>query len=156
MDLVSGMVKIIQSGLNNYFKMKNPYYLIWADSILSIRKFHPEKKDWKITVFILNSWINAINLWIILIWLKYFKIVEFSLIEIDIFPGDIIDGFLAFSIHFFLIFAIINYILIFRNDRYKMIIQKYPSPPNKIAFYYSLIILLVALFSGMLYGTFLN
>jgi hypothetical protein len=132
--------------------MKNIYYLIWADSILSIKKFHHDKKDWKITIFLLNTWIHAVNLWIIFLWLKYFGILTLPSFEIDIFPGDMINGFLSFTVEFALICGIFNYFLIFYNGRYKKIIEKYPLPPNKIAFYYSLITLLLAFFSGILYG----
>lgn len=133
--------------------MKNFYYLIWADSILSIKKYHPKKIDWKITVFILNTWINALSLWIILIWSKYLKILIIPRFHIDIFPGTLIDSFLAFTIEFALPFGILNYFLIFYKDRYKRIIEKYPSPPEKIAFIYSSLVALAAFVSAILYGT---
>lgn len=132
--------------------MKNIYYLVWADSILSIKKYHPQKTNWKITVFILNTLINALSLWIILIWLKYFKVFIITPFRLDIFPGTLIDGFLAFTIEFALPFGILNYFLIFYNDRYKKIITKDPSPPEKIAFIYSSIVALGAFVSAIIYG----
>lgn len=133
--------------------MRNIYYLIWADSILSIKKYHPQKTDWKITVFILNTWINALSLWIILIWLKYFNVLIIPPFRIDIFAGTLIDGFLTFTIEFALPFGILNYFLIFYKERYKQIIEKYPSPPSKIAFIYSSSVALAAFISAILFGT---
>ena len=132
--------------------MKNIYYLIWADSILSIKKYHPQKTNWKITVFILNTLINALSLWIILIWLKYFKVFSITPFRLDIFPGTLIDGFLVFTIEFALPFVILNYFLIFYNDKYKKIIAKYPSPPEKVALIYSSIVALGAFISAIIYG----
>jgi len=64
---------MIANGLNKklHHTMKNFYYMIWADSILRFQKYHPERKDWKIAIFILNTWINALNFWIIFLWLKF-------------------------------------------------------------------------------------
>lgn len=132
--------------------MRNIYYLIWADSILSFRRHHHGKADWKITVFILNTWINAIGLWTILIWLKYFEILNIPKFEIDIFPGTLIDSFVTFTIEFALPFGILNYFLIFYKDRYKIIIEKYSAPPEKLAFIYSAIVALAAFASAILYG----
>lgn len=135
--------------------MKNIYYLIWADSILSIKKYHPEKTDWKISIFILNTWINALNLWIVFIWLKFFNILNVQLVSVNLLPGTMLNKFIAFSIVFALPFGILNYFLIFYKHRYKRITEKYPVPPKKIAFIYSSIVALGAFVSAILYG-FLN
>jgi hypothetical protein len=133
--------------------MKNIYYLIWADSILSIKKYHPKKTDWKITVFILNTWINALSLWIILLWLKYLKVLIIPRFHINIFPGTLIDGFLAFTIELALPFGILNYFLIFYKNRYKQIIEKYPFPQKRLhLFIHSSTVALAAFVSAIIYG----
>lgn len=132
--------------------MRNVYYLIWADSILSFKKYHPKRRDWKITVFLYNTWINALGFWTILLWVKYFNVLNIPQFQIDIFPGTLIDSFIAFTMEFALPFAVLNYFLIFHKNRYKVIIQKYPSPPEKLAFIYSAIVALVAFISAVLYG----
>ena len=133
-------------------EMKNIYYLIWVDSILRFKKYHPQKADWKIGIFILNTWINALNFWIILVWLKYFKVLVIPPFHIDIFPGTLIDGFLAFTIEFALPFGVLNYFLIFHKDRYKRIVEKYPAPQKKIAFIYSTTVALAAFITAIIYG----
>jgi len=132
--------------------MKNIYYLIWADSILSFKRYHPEKREWKIVVFLLNTWINALNWWIVFIWLNYFNVINITLFKIDFFPGSMLNKFLAFTVIFALPFGLLNYFLIFFKDKYKRIIEKYPSPPQKIAFIYSTSIALGAFLTALLYG----
>jgi hypothetical protein len=133
--------------------MKNIYYLYWVDSIYRIKTYHPNKKDWKVGLFIINTWINALNLWIIYIWLKFFDIIQIPLISIDLFVGDMLDKFISFTIVFALPFGIINYILVFYNDRYKTIMNKYSKPKKKIAFLYTTIIALFAFITAIVYGT---
>ena len=132
--------------------MRNIYYIIWSDSILSFKKHHPNREDWKITLLVYNTWIHALNWWIVFIWLKFFDIVHIPLIEINILPGTILDNVLAFIIEFALPFGLLNYFLIFHNDRYKTIIEKYPKP-KRYAFLYSATIAILALISAIVYGT---
>ncbi|WP_155960773.1 hypothetical protein [Flavobacterium daejeonense] len=132
--------------------MNNIYYMIWVDAILNIRKHHPNKKDWKTTLLIYVTWIHALNFWILSIWLKYFNILSIPLIHINLFPSKMLNSFSSFAIEFALPFGIINYFLIFYNDRYVKIIKKYGNMKTSYAFIYSAIVALVALFSAFLYG----
>jgi hypothetical protein len=132
--------------------MRNYYYIYWADSISRIKKFHPQKRDWKISLYVLNSWIHELNFFIIFLWLKYFQLFSFRLPDINIFPGNIIDGFLSFTLFFATPFLIINYFLIFYKDKYKKIIEKYHIENGNYAFPYSMIIVLGAFISAILYS----
>ena len=129
--------------------MRNIYYLFWVDSILRFKKFNPNQ-DWKLKVFIMNTWINALNFWTILIWLKFFKIYEIPSFTIDIFPGHLLNSFLGFVIIFALPFAVINYFLIFRNNRYLMLIKKYDTIKTPYALIYCFSIIVLAFLSAML------
>lgn len=132
--------------------MRNYYYIFWADSIKRIKKFHPKKRDWKISLYVLNSWIHALNLYIIFLWLKYFQVFSFKLPDINFFPGDMIDGFLSFALVFATPFFIINYFLIFYKDRYQKIIEKYHVENGNYAMPYSMIIVFGAFISAIIYG----
>ena len=132
--------------------MRNYYYIYWSDAILRIRKFHPQKSDWKISLYIFNSWIHALNLFIVFIWLKYFHLLTIKLPEINIFPGDIIDKFLSFALVFTTPFFILNYFLIFHKDRYKKIVEKYHVKGGNYAFPYTIIIALGAFISAVAYS----
>ncbi len=132
--------------------MRNFYYIYWADAIQRIRKFNPQKKDWEKTLYFFNSWIHALNLFIIFLWLKYFKVIDIKLPDIDIFPGDMINGFLSFAIVFATPFFIINYFLIFHNNRYERIVEKYHNKDGNYAMPYTMIVAVGAFVSAVLYG----
>lgn len=133
--------------------MNNIYYMIWSDAILSFRKYHPNRKDWRFTLFFYITWIHALNWWIIFLWLKFFKILNIPLISINIFPGELLDDFFAFAIEFALPFGILNYFLIFYNNRYVMITQKYKDLKFRYSPIYSFTIAILAFISAILYGT---
>lgn len=132
--------------------MGNLFYIVWADAIHKFRKHHPNRSDWKATVFVFITWIHALNWWIILLWFKYFDILTIPQFKIDIFPGKLLDSFLVFTIEFAVPFGILNYFLIFHKHRYKRIINKYPLQDKRYAFIYSTVIALSAFISAILYG----
>lgn len=132
--------------------MRNYYYILWVDAITRFKRYQPKRKDWKITLLIFLTWMNALNLWIILIWLKYFNVFTIPLIKLDLFPGSMLDSFLSFAIEFALPFFVINYFLVFRNNHYEFLIRKYSDKDWNIAAPYSMIIALGALVSAIFYG----
>lgn len=132
--------------------MNNFYYMVWSDAILSFRKHNPKRRDWKSTLFIFITWMHALNFWIILLWMKYFNILSIPLIKIDVFPGKLLDEFFAFTIEFALPFGILNYFLIFYNNRYEKITQKYKDIKFRYAPIYSFTIAILAFASAILYG----
>lgn len=132
--------------------MKNIYYLIWADAILSYNKLHPNDHVWKLKLWFFISWINAINFWTLLIWLKYTEILILPKFRIDLFPGDLLDNFLVFTLEFALPFFILNYFFIFHKNRYEKIILKYKYIKGKYILIYSTLIPLLAFLSAIIYG----
>src|ERR1035437_3869263 len=114
-------------------RLKNIYYLFWVNAIVSYKKRNPEELNWKRNILLFNSLINGINLWIILLWLKYFKIIIIPEFSITIFPGETLNRFLHFSIVFVFPFILLNYFFVFYKDRYKKIISKYPEPNKRYA-----------------------
>ena len=145
------MIQNNLNGLKGLF-MYNLYYLIWADSIQSIRKYQPNKKDWKISIFFIITTMHSLNLWIVLLWLKYFKILILPPFNIDIFPGNMINGSLSFIIEFASPFILLNYFLVFRNNRYKKIVEKYKNMKFKYCKCYCISMLIGTFLSAILYG----
>lgn len=131
--------------------MKNIYYLIWVDSIVGFRKNNPTRDDWKFTVFVTNTTCNALNLFSIYALLKFFGIKTF-IIKIDIIPLPIFNSFLGFVIQYASIFIILNYFLIFRKERYKVLIEKYPNKNGKIGMIYVMCSVLIGYIFMILYG----
>ena len=132
--------------------MRNIYYMIWSDAILSFKKHHPNRQDWKFTMLLYITWIHAINWWIVFIWIKYFDLLSIPLISIDVFPGKLLDNFFAFTIEFALPFGILNYFLVFYNNRYEKITQKYKDVKTRYAPIYSFSVAILAFASAILYG----
>ena len=132
--------------------MNNIYYMIWSDAILSIRKYNPKMKAWKLNIFLHITLIHSLNLWIVLLWLKFFKIFTMPLLSIDVFPGELLDDFFAFAIEFALPFVILNYYLVFYNNRYEKITQKYKDIKFRYSPIYSFTIAILAFISAILYG----
>jgi len=147
-----GQMTISGSSKREGLEMKNIYYLIWSDAILSIKKHHPHKSNWEIAIFVFITSMHAFNLWMVLLWLKYFKVLVLPSFSIDVFPGDTIDGFLAFTIEFASPFIMLNYFLIFHNNRYEKIIEKYKDVKVRYGAIYSIVMTLGAFFSAILYG----
>lgn len=131
--------------------MKNIYYLIWVDSIVGFRKNNPMRDDWKFTVFVTNTTCNALNLFTIDALLNLFGIKTF-LVKIDIIPLPILNSFLGFVIQYAAIFIILNYFLIFRKERYKVLIEKYPNKNGKLGMTYVICSALVGYILMILYG----
>jgi hypothetical protein len=131
--------------------MSNIYYAIWADAILSFRKHHPNK-DWKSKLFIYITWIHALNFWVIVLWIKYFNFIEIPEFSIDVFPGKLLDGFATFTIEFALPLGILNYFLIFHNNRHEKITKKYKDVKTRYAPMYSFTVAILAFVSAIIYG----
>lgn len=132
--------------------MRNVYYLIWVDAIVNFRKHNPARTDWKISLFIIQTTCNALNLWAILLWLKFFEIFSFK-IEVDIFPGTLLNSAAGFIVQFASPFILLNYFLIFHNNRHKKLIERYPHKNGKLAMVYTMVSALVGFVSMVLYGT---
>lgn len=134
----------------------NIYYLIWSNAIIRFKKANPARKDWKRALFVMVTIMFGLDFWIILLWLKFFKIFELKLPDINLFPGEMLDGFLGFISIFCLPFALINYFLIFHNNRYERIIEKYKNNTGNYAFIHSMITLGLTLASAITYGILTN
>ena len=132
--------------------MKNIYHLIWVDAILSFKKYNPRNKNWKATVFLFNTWMNALNLWCLFMAVKYLTPFEFPLVALDIFPGNSLDDIVNFTITFGLPTGLLNYCLIFYNKRYELLIHKYGAQKTKYAFLNILFSALIAFIVAILHG----
>ena len=134
-----------------HYIMKNIYYLYWVDAIVGYRKNNPNSFDWKFSIFTISTVCNALNLFVVLLWLKFFNIFSFKF-EINIFPGTMLNSATKFIIQFALPFIILNYFLVFYKDRYKKLIEKYPNRNGKFAMMYIIYSALIGFISVILYG----
>ncbi len=136
----------------------NIYYKFWTDAITRFKNHHPNDSDWKAKLLIMNSFINGLNFWVVLLWLKYFKIYDVELLKIDFFPGTILDKAFAFIIEFVLPFLVLNYLLVFHNNRYQSILEKYNNGywTTNYSIIYTMFITIGAFVSAIIYGLLTN
>jgi hypothetical protein len=131
--------------------MSRLYYKIWADAIQRYWKHHP-KQPWKLNVFLMMTWMHTLNAFIVALWLKYFDILVIPILEVELFPGNLIDAFLSFAITFSPPFILVNYFFIFYKNRYEKIVERHKDFKYNYAMIYSLSIVIGAFVSAVLYG----
>ena len=106
----------------------NLYFKIWVDVIVKIRKNPLRKEDWKLMVQIYMATAMALNLMFLFAILQR-NILHFSFydIEINLFSSKILNDLISGFILFFLPPLLINYLLVFKNEKYLVLIEKYKS-----------------------------
>lgn len=133
------------------------YYKIWADGIIKLRSRPQNAGLWKFFAMTFMAMAMAINLMVIMAILQR-NILHRTFYELsfDIFKGTILDALVSFFLLFLLPPLLINYLLIFRRNRYERIIKKGYKYYNGNLFvgYFlgSLFLPFVLLFIGYLWG----
>jgi hypothetical protein len=109
--------------------MKNLYYALWVDVIVNSKGYKNKEPDWKATAYFLITVTNALNFFILLLWLDFFNINArkyLFIFESKSMLTSALGGFINFGLPF----AIINYYAIFYKKRYLKLIAKHPAPYN--------------------------
>lgn len=116
--------------------MKNIYYMIWADAILTAQKKNKFSEEWKLLVYLFAVF-QALNLAVVIIFFKaLFDIRSSITFQMDIFPGKMLDSLLPALIFYLLPFFLANYFLIVYKNRYRKIITKYKSYNGRLVLGY--------------------
>lgn len=139
---------------NLYMKFKNLYYTIWSDIIVRYRIKNPniDDKNIKLKLLILVSSINAMNIWVVVIWLRILNIYNSNALSLFFFSMGRMNSALAFFVQFVSPFLIINYLFIFRKNRYLSIIKSHTTPKNNYGNIYIFSVLSLTLISLLYYG----
>ncbi|GAB3417699.1 hypothetical protein [Niabella aquatica] len=116
------------------------YYKIWVDCIVKLRSRPQNVGLWKFFAMTFMSTTMVLNFWFISFLSMLHLHAEFSFfpIEINLFPGTRIDAFFSFFISYLLPFLLLNHFLIFYKDRYKKLINLYPSYDGRLFLKYFL------------------
>ena len=124
----------------------NIYYKIWIDCIQRALSIPANKGNWKRYTMIFMSMSMALNFMVfIAILQREILDVSFYHLSLDIFPGRKLDAFMSFFILFLSPMLLINYFLIFRNNRYEILIKKYKTYNGKLFISYFLASLILPL-----------
>jgi hypothetical protein len=122
------------------------YYKIWVDLIVKARSIPANKNNWKRFTMIFMSMAMALNFMLLMAILQRKLLgVSFYHLKVDVFPGTKLDAFISFFILFLFPMLLINYFLIFRNNRYELILEKYKSYNGKLFISYFLVSLILPL-----------
>jgi len=117
----------------------NIYYKIWVDTITVIRG-KKRGSGWKYLSILLISFAMFMNLFLLSFVIHDIGITETLIrIKLTVFGVQNIDKFISFSLLYLLPQPIINYLLIFHNDRYKKLLEIYPSQKGVLFIRYILI-----------------
>lgn len=129
------------------------YYKIWVDAIVKLRSRPQNAGMWKYLAMAFMSMSMAINfIFIMAILQRNVFNTDFYSLEVNIFPGTILNSFSSFFILFLLPMLLLNYFLIFYKNRYESVIEKYEYRNGKLFITYfllSLIVPLLVLYVGM-------
>jgi len=148
---VYGCTKLIQD-INNKINM-SLYFKIWVDAIIKIRKNPLRKEDWKWMVQSYMAVAMALNLMFLSAIIQR-NILNFAFydIEINIFSTQILNDLISGFILFFLPPILVNYLLVFKNNKYIALTEKYKTENGNYFFRYfftslfvPLLILIIAL-----------
>jgi hypothetical protein len=133
--------------------MKNYYYLFWSDAIQRFIKHHPKEKGREKKPLLVTSWVFTLMVLSTMLWLKYFHIYQSKIGIFGIFTtvGENISFILDMGLVFLLIY-IINYLLIFWQNRYVLFIDRYPLGRFNYSFFVTIAMLGYFLFTIFLYG----
>jgi hypothetical protein len=122
--------------------MLSAYYKIWVDAIRLAQKSKAESQSWKVFTMIQISILQGINLATILLFIRSFSNRKFTVVlPVHLFNITIADTAVSLLLTFFLPFVILNYLLIFNNDRYGRLINTYKSRSRKWYVWYAAITL---------------
>ncbi|HLW63314.1 MAG TPA: hypothetical protein VKY33_07930 [Flavobacterium sp.] len=119
----------------------NLYYRIWVDAIVKIRSNPLRNEDWKWLIQALMAAAMGVKLmFFIAIFERYVLEVEFYNIGFN-FP--ILDSFIKGALLFFVPPFLLNYLLIFRKDKYELLLKRYSSHNGKLflAYFFASILL---------------
>jgi hypothetical protein len=124
--------RAISSQKTYIMTIKNIYYIIWSDIIVTFRRKNPEldEKEVNTKLILFVSIVNAMNVWIFGFIFKILGVLEIKQIKMNILPVKQLNNSLSFLIQYVLPFIIINYIFIFHKKRYISLIEKYSSSKN--------------------------
>ena len=132
------------------------YYHIWIDCIKRLKLQEKNQTDWKLKSMISMTFAMTFNLVFIMVILQKELVGYFYEINIPELSG-FINYILTILILYVTPIITINYLLIFRNDRFEKFAEQYPYRDGKLFLKYFLISIfspIVILWIGIILGHF--
>jgi hypothetical protein len=117
----------------------NIYYKIWADAISQARNGKTRGNAWKLMPLIAMSVLMGLNLLALFLLLHALNRSLLLLFPVHIFETTGFNTGISVLLTYFLPFVVLNYLLVFVNNRYDGIVQRYHSKNTKLYRNYALI-----------------
>ena len=117
----------------------NIYYKIWTDAINQARARKTPGEAWKLMPLMSMSVLMGLNLLALFLFLHALNHSLLLLFPVHIFETTGYNTGISIILTYFLPFVILNYLLVFNNNRYEAIAQNYRSKNNKLYRNYALI-----------------
>jgi len=129
-------------------KIKDLYYTIWVDCITRVRNF--DDFWWEYKCMMILSFAMGVSFMVFMAVIQ--RTLGFSLYNLDLtnFLIKPIASLVSSFILFFLPFLLLNYVLIFYNRRYEILIKKYKYYNGKYAMTFFLFSMVLPILSFIL------
>lgn len=112
--------------------MLNTYYRIWVDAITQERSKKGDNGSWKAFTIIPISLLMGVNLLTLIFILRLLTHGSVPIVvPLDIFRYRAVNTFIAGAFTFFIPFLVLNYLLVFYNERYQKLQNLYRSNEGK-------------------------
>jgi hypothetical protein len=113
--------------------MLNTYYKIWVDAIVLERSKKGEQGSWKAFTIIPISILQGINLLTLIFLIRILTHKGIPVVlSLNIFRERAINTFFGGALIFFIPFLILNYLLVFYNQRYESLVKIYRDSNGKL------------------------
>ncbi len=125
--------------------------MIWVDCILKAQSVPANKGNWKRMTLFYMTLLMGFNIALIMSILQLHILgYIFYDIKFRIFPGEKLNNALSFFTLYLALPLIINYIFVYRNNRYQKLLKKYKYYNGKLFLTY----LIISMLSVLIYGVF--
>lgn len=126
--------------------------MIWVDCILKAKSVPANKNNWKRVTLLYMSICMALNIACIMSILQLHVLgFVFYDIKFHLFPGEKLNNALSFFVLYFAIPVVVNYLFIFRNNRYEVLLSKYKYYNGKLFLTYSISSIIIWLIYGIFF-----
>jgi len=113
--------------------MLNAYYKLWVDAIAFEKGKRNNEVTWKAYTLVPVSLLMGINLFTLLYWTNELTHHNLPVLLIaHIFNNRLIDIFISIIIMYFIPFLLLNYLVIFYNQRYDLLMKIYQNVNGKL------------------------
>jgi hypothetical protein len=120
-----------------FLNMLSLYYKIWVDAIRLTKSSKTESENWKMFTIIPISVLQGVNLLTLLFWIRWLSHKETTVVlPMNLFNVVLLNDFVSVILTFFLPFVILNYLLIFYNNKYSQLLKTYTGRGGKLYLWY--------------------